>query len=799
VLGGYVFAALELGFLRRVRPELLELLERISELLAVTVRSARDRSRLEELLGRTQAQAEQLQSQQEELRVSNEELEEQSRALKESQVQMALQQTELEQTNAQLEEQTQILTRQKEQLSQSEALLEQRATELERASQYKSEFLANMSHELRTPLNSTLIFARLLADNKEGNLSPRQIEFAEAIHSAGNELLALINDILDLAKIESGKVEVVAEQVMVAEFVDSVLTGFRPLAQQKALALRMEVDPQVPAELTTDSHRVGQILRNLLANAFKFTAEGAVMLRVTAEPGERIAFRVQDTGIGISPEQQASIFEAFRQADGSIHRRYGGTGLGLTISRNLAAMLGGELSLISTVGVGSEFILTLPYVLRPAELPTPVPAPVLAQASATAAPALPPVAAVAAPAGLEVSEAFSAERQTLLIIEDDRRFAQILRDVAQEAGYQYVLAGSAGAGMEAALYYRPSAILLDVNLPDESGLTLLDRLKHNPATRHIPVHMMSVEDHAPVALRRGAVGYALKPVEREELLAALQRLEEKLAQNFRRVLVVEDDLRQLESIRHLLQVGEVEITGVTTAQAALEQLASTTFDCMVMDLNLPDMSGYDLMEQMAEQERFSFPPVIVYTGRSLTREEEQRLGRFSKSIIIKDARSPERLLDEVTLFLHQVETTLPPDRQRMLKQVRLRESAFEGRRILVVEDDARNIFALTSLIEPRGAVVEIARNGVEALQRLERAEPFDLVLMDVMMPEMDGITAMQEIRKRPEWKNLPIIALTAKAMKSDQEKCLAAGANDYLAKPLDVDRLLSLMRIWLSR
>jgi CheY-like chemotaxis protein len=400
-------------------------------------------------------------------------------------------------------------------------------------------------------------------------------------------------------------------------------------------------------------------------------------------------------------------------------------------------------------------------------------------------------------------DALTPDARVILVIEDDVRFAGILRDVAHEMGFKCLLAHSASDGIAAAMAYRPNAIVLDINLPDYSGLGVLDQLKRSPVTRHIPVHVASVADYAHEALELGAVGYALKPVKREELIDALKRLEEKFSQGLRRVLVVEDDARQRESMRHLLSNGDVEIVDVKNAGDALAKLQTTTFDCMVIDLNLPDLNGYELLKTMADQDEVSFPPVIVYTGRSLSAEEEQNLRRFARSIIIKDARSPERLLDEVTLFLHQVESKLPPERQRMLKAVRDRDATLEGRRILVVEDDVRNIFALSSLLEPKGATIDIARNGHEALEALSRAgggtPPVDLVLMDIMMPEMDGLTAMREIRKRPEWKKLPIIALTAKAMQDDQEKCLAAGANDYIAKPLDVEKLLSLVRVWMPK
>ena len=810
---GVVYAVLELGFFRRVKPEHHELFARVAEALGVAVRGARDRTRLEDLLAETQRQAEELQTQQEELRVSNEELEVQARALKESQLRLEEQQAELEQSNAQLESQTQVLEHQKENLARAQARLTEKATELERSNTYKSEFLANMSHELRTPLNSTLILAKLLADNRPGNLTEEQIKFANTISSAGKELLALINDILDLSRIEAGKMEVQPEEVSVAKTVQGLAQSFEAIARDKGLKFATSVAAGTPEKLETDAQRLGQILRNLLANALKFTERGEVSLHAFPSGGGGVAFAVKDTGIGIPPDQQDAIFEAFRQGDGSTHRRYGGSGLGLSISRDLARMLGGEVSVQSIPGQGSTFTVTLPATytgrVRPAE---PIEsAPAVAPLSART-PTMPALTAPQPPPGERLTpiamdddrERIKPGARVILIVEDDVNFAAILRDLAREQGFQCVVTHTASDALLAARLYRPSGVLLDIQLPDHSGLGVLDQLKRDPQTRHIPVHVASIATVGQEALELGAVGYAMKPVKREDLMEALRRIEAKSAQQLRRVLIVEDDPNQRESIRHLLASEDVQITGVATATEAFAQLQQVTFDCMVVDLSLPDLSGYELLEKMAQQDDVSFPPVIVYTGRTLAREEEQRLRRFSRSIIIKDARSPERLLDEVTLFLHQVESDLPTDRQRMLRAARDRETLLDGRRILIVEDDARNIFALTSLLEPKGVRLEVARNGREALETLQRTQAkagtaVDLVLMDIMMPEMDGITAMQEIRKRPEWSKLPMIALTAKARKDDQEKCLAAGANDYIAKPLDVEKLLSLIRIWIPR
>ena len=807
---GAVYAVVELGFFRQLLPADLDLLTRVSESLGVAVRASKDRTRLEELLAETQRQGEELQTQQEELRVTNEELEVQAVALKESQTQLEAQQAELEQTNSQLEEQAQVLEIQKDELSRAQVVLVERATELQRANQYKSEFLANMSHELRTPLNSLLILAKILADNKDGNLSAEQIKYAQTISSAGNDLLAIINDILDLSKVEAGKVELVVAPIAVASIIDDAMKSFQPVAQQKGLRFSAVVAPGSPEQIETDRHRLSQILKNLLSNALKFTERGEVELRISRASDNTVAFVVHDTGIGISAHQQGIIFEAFRQADGSTHRKYGGTGLGLTISRDLARLLGGDISVQSATGKGSSFTLTLPVVYAEDISSRVIPS---ATASAAESVARSPAASTDAPAVRpplalptldDDRERLASNSSLILVVEDDPAFASILRDMVHEMNFQCVVTHSASDGAAAALLYKPKAILLDLNLPDHSGLGVLDQLKRNPQTRHIPVHIVSVADYTQEALAMGALGYALKPVRREQLVDALQRLEAKFSQSRRHVLIVEDDARQRDSIAKLLEMADVQITAVENAGEALTQLRATTFDCMVMDLNLPDFSGYELLRQMTEQSDVAFPPVIVYTGRSLTTDEEQSLRRFSRSIIIKDARSPERLLDEVTLFLHQVESQLPVERQLMLKAARDREATLDGRRILVVEDDVRNIFALTSLLEPKGAKIEIARNGKEAIEAMSRslndpAHKIDLVLMDIMMPEMDGITATREIRKRHEWRKVPIIALTAKAMKDDQERCLAAGANDYIAKPLDVEKLLSLLRVWMPK
>ncbi|CAI8724259.1 Histidine kinase [Pseudomonas sp. IT-196MI5] len=804
-----VNGVIELGFLHSLTDRDIELLELIAGNIGTSIEAARYRQRLQEVLAETQQLNEELQVQQEELKAANEELEAQSRILKESQAHLEIQQVELEQTNEQLAEQAQALAEQRDamelkntELNQAGIQLEERAVELQRSSQYKSEFLANMSHELRTPLNSSLILARLLAQNPEENLSAEQVKFAESIYSASNDLLNLINDILDISKVEAGKLEIHPQNTSVARLVEGLRGLFQPLASDKQLDFQVDVQDGAPLMLFTDRQRLEQVLKNLLSNAVKFTESGSVCLSVATVPNDGIAFSVRDSGIGIAAQQHASIFEAFRQADGTTSRRYGGTGLGLSISRDLAALLGGSISVSSTPGQGSAFTLVLPQqYVEPGEGPVePMRAETMAAVPNVMPPALSPLLA-------EVNIArFDDDRNNgpftsrcMLVVEDEANFAHILYDLAHELGYQCLVAHGADEGYDLAKTFIPDAILLDMRLPDHSGLTVLQRLKEHAETRHIPVHVISVEDRVEAAMHMGAIGYAVKPTSREELKDVFARLEAKLTQKVKRVLLVEDDDLQRDSIARLIGDDDIEITAVGLAQAALDLLRTSVFDCMIIDLKLPDMLGNDLLKRMSTEDLCSFPPVIVYTGRNLTRDEEAELRKYSRSIIIKGARSPERLLDEVTLFLHKVESRLSQERQKMLKVARSRDKVFEGRKVLLVDDDVRNIFALTSALEQKGAVVVIGRNGREAIERLNEVQDIDLVLMDVMMPRMDGFEAIVEIRKDPRWGKLPIIAVTAKAMKDDQERCRQAGANDYLAKPIDLDRLFSLIRVWLPK
>ncbi|WP_379923531.1 response regulator [Erythrobacter sp. R86502] len=806
---GSVNSVIELGFFDAVDSLVLDFLDTVSGSIGVALRSARFREMLQDALEETQHQAGELQAQGEELRVSNEELEEQANALKETQARLELQQVELEQTNSQLEEQAQTLEVQRDELSRAAASLQLKASELEQASQYKSDFLANMSHELRTPLNSLLILSKLLGENADGNLTSKQVKFAQTIESSGNDLLTLINDILDLSKIEAGHVTIEPAPVSTERLAADLRKVFEPLAQQRGLDLQIIVKPGAPRTFDTDRMRLEQVLKNLLSNGIKFTEKGSVTLAISTTDKGLVELVVTDTGIGIAEAQREAIFEAFRQADGTISRKFGGTGLGLSISRELVRLLGGTIRLESEKDKGSTFIVSLPMAYDPAKVasrqlslnsenPIEASAPV-ARPTASSQP-VPTRSAVPD----DDRKLLTEGKQVLLVIEDDAAFAGIVSDLARELGFQCLIAGTAQEAIDVAAEYKPSAIILDIGLPDQSGLTVLDRLKHDDDTRHIPIHVVSGSDQGQTALALGAIGFLEKPAPRERLAEVLAGLQEQLASRLRRVLIVEDDDVQREAVGQLLGSQDVETVGVGTAAECLEELGRGHFDCMVLDLTLPDASGFSLLETLSDEERGALPPVIVYTGRDLSPQEEQRLRRYSSSIIIKGAKSPERLLDEVSLFLHRVVSDLPPEQRQMIEKARHRDAALEGKTILIVEDDVRNVYSLTSVLEPRGALTMIARNGQEALDALAQSvgdpeKAIDLVLMDVMMPVMDGLTAARAIRAEARWKKLPIIMLTAKAMPDDQQKCIEAGANDYMSKPLDVDKLLSLVRVWMPR
>ncbi len=831
------------------------------ENLAILFNMARSHQTISELLDHTQEQQEvlemkntslaaqtqvlkeseaELQAQQEELRVTNEELGEQTRILKESEASLQAQKEELRVTNEELQERTEALARQKValrnktlELIKTQKDVEKKAKDLEMSSKYKSEFLANMSHELRTPLNSILILSQLFGKNKDGNLTEKQIESARAIYTSGSELLNLINEILDLSKVEAGKVELVIEQTSIASTIDNLKRVFKDIAVEKKIPFEISVAEDVPATLQTDPQRFQQILRNLLSNAFKFTQKGKVSLivsRPTAEllkeghlqSDEAIAFAVQDEGIGIPAARQNEIFEAFQQVDGSTSRTYGGTGLGLSISKELTRLLGGRIFLESSEGSGSTFSILLPERFPAAALQaehgketasgtvdleehgTKDPpldrqgtAPPQAKTRSAELAAIVPLQEPPAGTLNDDRKNIGPEDKSLLIIEDDRKFAEIMRDFARERGFKCIVAENGETGLYLADYYRPSAIILDIGLPGINGWAVMERLKENPVLRHIPVHFMSASDSSHDAMRMGAIGFLTKPVSLEKIEEAFGRIETLLAKSVRKLLVVEDDSIQRESIRQLIGGSDIETTTVATGQEAYAELSRGDYDCMILDLGLSDMSGIELLEKMRKDRGFATVPVIVYTGRDLTLQEEEKLREYTESIIIKGVKSPERLLDESALFLHRVEAEMPAEKQRMLKLVHDKEAVLEGKTILLVDDDMRNVFALSSVLEEKGLNIIVARNGLESLQKLREIKEISLVLMDIMMPMMDGYEAMREIRKDARLKKLPIIALTAKAMMGDRAKCIEAGANDYLAKPVDIEKLLSMLRVWL--
>lgn len=733
---------------------------------------------------------EELKMQQEELKASNEEIEASNE--------------EMEEKNKALEEQNAQIQQQAEELEESKRLIEEKIKEVERASKYKSEFLANMSHELRTPLNSLLILAKLFASNEEGNLTSEQVDEAMAIHNGGLELLGLINDILDLSKVEAGKLTFTSEDVSLSSIVNRMQQQFAPVSKEKGVPLRIFVADGLPKELRTDAQRVEQILKNLLSNAFKFTESGSVTLEVRfAHKTESqrsyenaVAFSIIDTGIGIEASKFKDIFEAFQQEDGSIDRHYGGTGLGLTIARKFAHMLGGEIHVTSEKGKGSTFTLVLPVRLGRAEIE---------EASDTLRDSKKiefkiPSKTFAAEFIADDRKDIGDKDKVLLIIEDDKNFAATLIKIARKRGYKCLAAGDGKTGLVLAIEHKISAVLLDLTLPDIDGMNVLDQLKHDLRTRHIPVHIISGREEGNVTpLRKGAIGYLMKPVEKEAIDGVFNKIENLLEAEIKKVLVVEDDKKTQIAIQGLLKKKDIHITIAGTGSEALKHMQDAKFDCVILDLQLPDMTGFEWLEKIEGNMGENIPPVIVYTARELSAEESRRLDCLTSSIIIKGAKSPERLLDEVTLFLHSVESTLSRDQQEIIRMQHNSDKVLRGRTLLLVDDDLRNTFALSKLLKKHGMNIIIADNGQMAIDKLKENNAIELVIMDIMMPVMDGYQAMHEIRAQRAFNNIPIIALTARAMPEEQEKCMAAGANDYLTKPVDIERLLTLLRVWLFK
>lgn len=801
LVGDEVLAIISLASLQDYTDQAVRLVTDMQGGLSVWMNSMLANQRVQMLTEGLEYQNHELQAQQEELRVTNEELEEQTKRLQESEELLKNQQEELRVTNEELEEKNNLLEHQKQEVEQARLAIEQQATDLAQASRYKSEFLANMSHELRTPLNSLLLLAHTLLQNRNGNLTKEQVEAARIIHGSGSDLLSLINEILDLSKIEAGRIDLQSGQIEVRELAETMHDSFQHVADQKKVDLKIVVRDEAPTTILSDRKRIEQILRNLISNALKFTEAGAVTVTFgPLEPGLNLqktalfadaglAVAVSDTGIGIAPELHKVIFEAFQQADGSTSRKYGGTGLGLSISRELAGLLGGEIILESRPGSGSTFTLCLPQELQ-AQIPLPVAAAPLQQQGAVPQQHLLQIA--------DDRDHIKATDRVMLVIEDDPVFARLLYEKCHEKGFVCLAAPTGEQGLELATKYLPGAIILDLHLPGIQGWDVLNRLKENTRTRHIPVHIISVEDASTRSFHKGAVGHLAKPINQDDLDEAFRKLETILSKKPKHLLVVDDDpVIRRETVK-LIGNGDVKADEAENAEQAMQALRSKVYDCMVLDLGLPDMDGGELLARL-EQEGVTLPPVVVYTARELTQDEEELLRERAESIVIKDVRSQERLLDEVSLFMHRVVNQMPDQKRKVIQDLHDTDVLLQDKKILVVDDDMRTTFALAHLLSGYGMKPLKAANGEKALRLLQEQPDIDLVLIDIMMPVMDGYETIQHIRAQPQFRQLPIIALTAKAMPEDREKCLAVGANDYLPKPLDQDRLFSLMRVWLCR
>jgi CheY-like chemotaxis protein/CHASE3 domain sensor protein len=844
-----VTGVIELGCFSPISDTDMEFMKSIAEPIAIAIHSAQSRTRLQELLSTTQKQSEQLQDQQEELRQSNEELEERTHILQESkaklqaqQEEMEVQQEELRQTNEMLEQQKSLLEKQKAsiedkniELERAQHVIQDKINEVETASRYKSEFMANMSHELRTPLNSIILLSRLLADNKFGNLTEKQAKFADTVHSCGNDLLDLINEILDLAKVESGKMELHPQDVHIKMIARKMEQLFGPSATEKKLIFDITFGKDLPLHIYTDMQKAEQVIKNLLSNAFKFTTSGKVCLNIDwaknisghpshMDPDQTIAFQVIDTGQGIPDEKKTLVFEAFRQADGTTKRKYGGTGLGLSIAREFARILGGDIHLNSTPGQGSTFTFFLPLTFKGKKLVDRRPAQTannkrLANVQKSETEKASSQRSVVPQKKIEVhankdmvqekktrlhpisTEKPEKAEKTLLIIEDDKNFAMYLNEMAIEKGFESMIAADGETGLEYALEFQPDAIFLDVMLPGMDGWMVLEKLKSNDELRHIPVHFITcaTPERQKEALKKGAIGYLNKPINQEELDNIFQQIEIYISKTIKNMLVAINDEALSMSIVEITSNEHVSTTSVSSAKEAYEMLSSATFDCLIVDVDLPDMPGIQLLEKIRKNKGMKQIPVIIFSNKNLSAEEMNALEEYAQRIIINESRSEsfDRLMDESKLFLHQVKTKLPKAVVHKESKNHDRDAMFKDKNILMVDDDMRNVFAVSSVLEEKEMNIIVAENGREALKKLDQHDTIDLIIMDMMMPEMDGYEAMRAIRKLKKYKDIVILALTAKAMRGDRDKCIEAGANDYMSKPVEPDKLLSMLRVWL--
>ncbi|WP_422473889.1 response regulator [Endozoicomonas sp. ALB032] len=817
VYEGEVKGVLEFALIRELTDEQRGFLEDALESVAIGINSAQYRTRVNQLLEKTTRQSEAMKEQQEELRSVNDELESRARVLEESQEELKAQSEEMQKSNAELEEKTELLQQQKAEIERknldielSRKTLEDKAKELEQASKYKSEFLANMSHELRTPLNSLLLLAQMLADNDEGNLNEDQIESAQVIYSGGKELLDLINDILDLSKVEAGKMSINLEDMDIEELCSSMRTLFKPLADNKGLDFAVDIDPGTTRVILSDSQRVMQVLKNFLSNAFKFTEQGGVYIRVfnsirkTDHGNETyVGFAVRDTGIGIPKEKQDAVFEAFQQADGSTSRKYGGTGLGLAISRELSSMLGGYIGIESVEGEGTTFTVYLPdnavCSLDGGE--------VMADSHSSATSDGYQKIASAAEKKTKAQPAPEAEKiatkkktseagKNILIIEDDQHFSDIVKQLSGSHGYQCLVEASGKEGIQTAIEEQPMAIILDLGLPDMDGEEVLRQLQKNEATKNIPVHIVSGRD-PDESERQGAVGYLVKPVSIDDLEMVFSTLETALSEDIQHALLLDSDAESRSHLAKMLTEKGMNIAGFSSAEEAEKSMAENQWQCLVMDVDLPDSSGLEFLQKLQEKMGDNMPSIVIHTDKKLSTEDQKELQKYTRALVMKGDYASERVMDEVSLFIHSVEKSAPAEFKPAAET--LSNKSLEGHKILLVDDDLRNTFALSKGLQGLGLEVVIADNGQNALDKLDEEDGIELVLMDIMMPVMDGYEAMTKMREIERFKSMPVIALTAKAMSDDKAKCIEAGANDYMTKPVNIDKLTEMMKVWLFK
>lgn len=791
---------LELGSTKEFEPRQLEFLDMVAANIGLAIHSAQSRVKLQELLEETQAQSEELQSQHSELENINAELEAQSQKLLASEEELRVQQEELLQSNQELEERSSLLEEKNIVIEQRNIDIQQKSIELEQSTKYKSEFLANMSHELRTPLNSILLLSKLMTESDD--LDDQYVEYAEVMQSSGQGLLTLIDEILDLSKIESGKMTLMLDDVPLTEVTGDMQMMFAPVAKDKNLNLKIEIGTSAPEKLHTDKQRLEQVLKNLLSNAIKFTSEGSITLRVTGnKEGDKVIFKVIDTGIGIAEDKMRLVFEAFQQADGSTQRKYGGTGLGLSISRELSRLLGGEITLTSTLGKGSEFTLTLPVDGEaPAEIIseaviTPIETPEVVVPETPERFISPNI-----PDPVEDDRATITEKdKIILIIEDDTPFAKILLDYARSKGYKGVVAVRGDAGIELAQHYKPLAILLDIQLPVMDGWQVMEALKSNPETKPIPVHMMSSMKSKQESLLAGAVDFINKPFALEQMQDIFKKLEDALNKGPRKVLIVEENQQHAKALSYFLSANNINTNIATNVNDSIDSLQKREIDCVILDMGVPDKNAYETLETIKQSQGLEQLPIIVFTGKNLSQGEENRIKKYADSIVVKTAYSYQRILDEAGLFLHLVEEKNKKKKEGFQDFENYGElrNILKAKTVLIADDDVRNIFSLTKALEVHGMKVIPAMDGKEALQVLDTNPDIDVVLMDMMMPEMDGYESIREIRATPKFRNLPVLAVTSKAMMGDREKCIAVGASDYISKPVDIDQLVSLLRVWL--